>query len=129
IATMEREAEGETVVLVQVRKENWLARTDTNAIAPSFWRYEWGDDPPVPAVCRSLPAALLVAEDDGDTVRMRARDGRVAFDAVELFGYTVCTEVNEIVAQWLRRGPHTPRVTIGDLTIAREQWTLSPRDI
>jgi acyl carrier protein len=117
-----------TVVLVQTPKARWVSRLNVMAL-PTFWRYEHGEDPPSLPACRSLPAAVLVASDDGTTVRMTARDRRAAFDAYELFAVTMSYEADRIVSAMLRNGPHSPRVTIGDLTVAREQWQTTPEQM
>jgi hypothetical protein len=97
-------------------------------VLPTFWHYEYADDLPGAASCQSF-AASLVAIDDGRTVRLRARDGRVEFDALEVFGHPLCLTLNDVVAQRLRPAPNMPRLTIGDLTIARETWHVTGADM
>ena len=117
-----------TVVLLQTPKARWVSRLNVTTL-PGFWRYEHGDDLPSLPACRSLPAGALVAIDDGQGVRIRARDGGVEFDAYDLFAVTMSYEADRIVSGMLRTGAHSPRVTIGDLTVAREQWNTTPGDM
>lgn len=123
VAALERDTRGTTVVVMQTPKEEWLARTSP-LLLPNFWRYEYHEDLPEQG-CRSLPAAMLMACDEGDGLVMRARDGSVEFDALELFGNELCRELHRIIPQRLPFAPHTPRVTIGTLTIARESWHVT----
>jgi hypothetical protein len=122
------DARDRPVVLLQTPKARWVSRLNVTTL-PSFWRYEHGDDLPSLPACRSLPAGLLVAVDDGHGVRIKARDGRVEFDAYDLFAVTMSYEADRIVSGMLRTGTHSPRVTIGGLTVAREQWNTTPADM
>jgi hypothetical protein len=126
---MARESSRETVVCVQQPKKNWLSRACNLAIPPTFWQYQYGDDVPNRPDCRALPAGKLLAVDTGEVVRMRARDGSLEFDALELFGFSLCFELNDVLGHWAPRAPHVPRVTIGDLTISRERWETTPAEI
>ena len=89
------DASTDDLVLIQVPKSRWLSRLDQMTV-PSVWRYEHGDDLPARASCRSLPAGLLYAVDDGTGVRVRARDGRVDFDAYDLFAVTLSYEADRL---------------------------------
>lgn len=113
----------DAVVVLQTPKADWIARTE-DLVLPTFWRYEFAEDLPSAPACRSLPAAMLLAVDNGETVKMVARDGSVAFDALELFGVP-----HEMINRRLPEAPHTPRVTIDELTIARETWHVTPADM
>ena len=110
----------EQYVVVQSLKDEWLARTNT-LVLPTFWRYqsEW-DRSSLPD-CRALPAALLQAFDTGETVMMRARDGSLEFDALELFDDTLRRIHHGRIGRLLPYA-HTPRLVVGDLTVAREMW-------
>jgi hypothetical protein len=122
------DTQDQTMLLVQTPKARWVSRLNVTTLS-TFWRYEHGDDPPSLPSCRSLPAALLVAADDGQSVRISARDGRVEFDAYDLFAITMSYEADRIVSAMLRSGAHAPRVTIGDLTVSREQWQATPAEM
>lgn len=121
-----RDAGGSEMVFAQVQKEIWLARTAAFVAAPTAWQYQYGETLPGHPVHRPAPAAKFLAVDTGDRVVMRARDGSLEFDALDLFGMQVCVEANAIIGHGLPSGPHTPRVTIGDLTIVRERWYERP---
>ena len=129
IAAIAAETRHETYVHTQQTKQEWIARANLLAIPPTFWRYEYGDDLPSLPAHRSLPAAMLVAVDRGDVIRMRARDGSVEFDALEIFGHGLCLELHRILGQLAPAVPHVPRVTIGDLTISRERWSVTASEI
>lgn len=127
-AALARDTQGETVVTMQTPKARWLSRLNPTFLE-SFWRYEHGDDLPSRPACRSLPAALLEAVDDDGTVTIVAKDGRVEFDAYELFAVTMSYEADRIVSDSQPSGSHAPRITIGDLTIARERWQISTSEM
>lgn len=123
-----RDTHGETHVVAQIPRESFLARAN-RFILPAFWRYEYADDLPNLPRCRSMPAAMFVAVDDGRTVMMHARDGSVEFDVLEIFSFHLINTVNDIIAQRFPPAPHVPRLTIGDLTIARETWYVTGTDM
>lgn len=128
IDALREDTREQTVVVTQVVKEKWLARLNT-LVLPSFWRVEFGTDLPILPACQSLPTASLVCADDGEGIEVRARDGRVAFDALELFGVLLCQRLHEMISHRLPAVGHTPRVTVGRLTIARETWRVTPAEL
>jgi hypothetical protein len=127
-AALAHDTRHDTVVMVPLSKEAWLARSD-GLVLPSFWQYECIDDLPSVPGGRSMPAGMFVAVDDGHTVVMRARDGSAEFDALELFGGHLCDQLHKLIVQRLPRAPHSPRITIDDLTVMRETWDLTPADM
>jgi hypothetical protein len=118
-----------TFVSVQDPKREWRARLNIAVTPRSAWCYEHADDLASLPASRPLPAALLTAIDDGESIVVRARDGRIAFDALELFGAPMCQQVNRIAGSCLPETSHSPRVTIGDLTIARERWLVTTGEL
>lgn len=128
-AALAAESNGQQMVLRQWPKRGWLARANQHVVVPGFWRYGLGEDLESAPGCRLIPAAGLVAVDDGTRVVLRARDGSVEFDALELFHDWLVPEVNDLVAHVHRRPGHTPRITLGALTIARERWDLPAADL
>jgi hypothetical protein len=72
-----------------------------------------------------LEAAGLTVVDDGDGVVVRTVDGTRTFDLVQVFeGYILTGSVAHF--RLLPRIPHTPRITIDDLVVARETWSFAP---
>ena len=121
VAALVHDTRGDTVVVTQIPKAEWLARIN-GLVLPWFCRVEHGDDLPSVPSCRSVPVAMLLAVDNGQSVVMRARDGSLEFDALELFGQPLCERLHELIAQRLPTISHAPRVTIDDLIVARETW-------
>jgi hypothetical protein len=119
---------GTDVIVMHVPKAIWTSRLNT-LVSPSFWRYEHGHDMPGVPACRPLPAACLVTVDGGSGVVARARDGRLECDAYDLFAPMLYREISEIMSECLPPARHSPRITIGDLTIARETWRVTRSEL
>lgn len=126
-SSLAHDTRDDTIVLRQLPREDWLVRTDRLS-GPTYYRYEEGEDLPRPG-CRPLPAAKLVPFDNGRTIVMRARDGSLEFDIIELFAPRLGQRWCNLAAERLPRAPHMPRITIGDLTISREMWYVTPVDM
>lgn len=124
LTAMAADAGRDLRVFVQMAKAHVQSRTRILGVPPAFSRFEWGDEPPSLPRYRPLPAGRFVAILDGDRVRMRSRDGNVSFDALELFGPQLSGVVNRLLGDFLPSARRTPRVTVGDLTIARERWRI-----
>jgi hypothetical protein len=121
-ASLAADTAGDCYVVAQNHKREFLARIN-HLVLPTFWRYnEFKALPSLPG-CQSLPAALLQAFDTGDSVVMRARDGRVEFDALELFANVLTIVLHRTIGQRLPDAAHMPRLVVGDLTVARETWS------
>jgi hypothetical protein len=67
-----------------------------------------------------LVADFVIEEQDGELVA-RTRDGRVSFDILEMFGRTIADFIQERFRMFGHMN-HTPRVSIDQLTVARETW-------
>ncbi|MBZ5522437.1 MAG: lantibiotic dehydratase family protein [Acidobacteriia bacterium] len=114
----------ELVVHRQRAKSMWLARTNHVLIPPDQWRYQFGDDPPNHPLCRPLPAGMLIVTGVGDSVKVRARDSSIEFNALELFAGHLADETARVLAGFRPQSAHTPRVSIGNLVVVREHWNL-----
>jgi hypothetical protein len=125
---VELDTRDDIVIIGQVSPSAWLSRLNVS-VPPTVWRYERGDGLPNRPACRSLAAGMLVAVDDGGAIVLRARDGRIAFDAYELFALALHGDIGGLLADWLPAAPHLPRITVGDLTIARERWHVTPDEL
>lgn len=128
-AAVAAEASGAPVMLRQWPRRGWLARANQFIVVPSYWRYGGSEDLDSAPHCRLMPAGGLLAIDDGKRVVLRARDGSVEFDALELFHDWLVPEINDLVSHVCRRERHTPRITLGVLTVARERWDLPASEL
>jgi hypothetical protein len=128
-AAVAAEASGAPVLLRQWPRRGWLARANQFILAPSYWRYGGSEELDSAPHCRLMPAGGLLAIDDGERVLLRARDGSVEFDALELFHDWLVPEVNDLLGHVCRRERHTPRITLGMLTVARERWDLPASEL
>jgi hypothetical protein len=119
----------EMVLFRQRPSSSWLARTNNALIQPQHWRYAFGDDLPHHPPSQMLPAGMFVATRVGSSVVVRARDGSIQFDALELFGGLLVDEADRLLADFIPRASHTPRMSLGNLVIARERWNVSPKEM
>ena len=72
-----------------------------------------------------IEAAQLAVVDEGGGVFVRTLDGTRRFDLVQVFeAYLLAGSVAHFTL--LPRIPHTPRITIDDLVVARETWSFVP---
>jgi hypothetical protein len=70
---------------------------------------------------------LVVAEVDGKLV-VRTRDGRQSFDIINFFApYLTYASFGHFAL--IAPAKHSPRVTIDDLVVRREQWQFTPQEL
>jgi hypothetical protein len=67
---------------------------------------------------------MFLAIDTGETVVLRSRDGQTELDALDLMVMLVSAETDQMLKRVLSSLEHAPRITIDDLTIAREHWHI-----
>lgn len=75
-----------------------------------------------------IPIAELVVDEDARGLRLRTRDGGRSFPAISFFG----PQLRGFSARHFRllgAYPHTPRIAIDDLVVARESWRFAARDL
>jgi len=86
------------------------------------------DDPIcLPAAPRLPPSALLVEEKNG-RLWVRSRDGRHRFGAVEAYGGNLARRATTSFSL-LPPGRHWPRITVGNVVIHRESWSIPAGDL
>ena len=75
-----------------------------------------------------LPVAQLVVEHDAGRLCVRTRDARRSFDITEVFEayLQLAAETQFLLLPAL---PHTPRVSIDGLIVARESWSFDPAQL
>jgi hypothetical protein len=74
-----------------------------------------------------LALADLVVDQAGRGLVVRTRDGRLAFDVIAfLEHYLLAASFSEF---GLLAGPHTPRVVVDGVVLARERWVLAAADL
>jgi hypothetical protein len=114
---------------VPMTPKEWLtARINYRFISPKDYRIEFTVNSFHGQRERAISIAEFVVEESGENLVVRTRDGRLRFDMVEIFGGMFS---GFIVNQFklLRELPHTPRVTIDRLIVARETWRFAAADI
>lgn len=119
----------EMVIFRQRPSSSWLARTNNALVQPHHWRYVFGDDLPHHPPCQALSAGMFFAARADSSVVIRAKDGSMQFDALELFGGLLVDEAERLLAEFIPRAPHTPRMSLGNLVIARERWNVCPKNM
>jgi hypothetical protein len=90
------------------------------AAAHDLW-YVFGPDPSPGPPARTLRAADLVVVREHGALFVCKRDGGVRLDLLEFMGALLSIMAANVV-DFLPEQEHTPRVTFGDLVVARERW-------
>jgi hypothetical protein len=119
----------ETIVTQLTPASVWLIRTNNVLVQPNHWRYQFGDEPPHHPLCRPLPGGMLRVAEASSSVVVHAIDGSVRFDALELFGTRIVDEAELLLAEFLPPAAHMPRISLGKMVIAREQWNITPKEM
>jgi hypothetical protein len=114
---------------VPMTPKEWLtARINYRFISPRDYRIEFTVNSFHGQRERALSIGELVIEESGESLIVRTRDGRLRFDMVEIFGGMFSGfVVNQF--KLLPDLPHTPRITIDRLTVARETWRFAAAGI
>ncbi len=81
-----------------------------------------GGVPIVPGA-RRLALAEIVAEQLGDRIVARTRDGRFSCDLIDMFAEVVAMTVGS-VSRLFMTGAHVPRITMDRLVVQRESWAF-----
>ena len=103
----------------------WLtSRTNIALVSSHDYRIELERESVAQDRTKSLAIADLVIEEHGGELMVRTRDGRLSFEIIEVFGGLLSGLVVDLFKLFPHE-PHTPRVTIARLTIARETWNFS----
>ena len=121
---VERDTRSQLVFIPQFPKKSWVQRMNVSLVPPHFVRFEIVEQAPGEPRCRSLPAAAVVIERQGDRLVARTRDGQTSFDAFELFGLALTQQCTRILGSMFPLDRHAPRISLGDLVVARERWRL-----
>lgn len=115
----------EPYVLPVVPRDSFGQRLNMSAAAPRDWHYEYGTNVSHDPVERRLRLADLLIESDargGLRVRPRGAAGP-CFEALETLGfYLTMGNINRF--SYLPALPHTPRVTVDGVVLARERWQV-----
>ena len=129
VKAVEEDSECDSALFPKGIDPNRSQRVTMALVPESFYVYEYADEPRGPMRYRPVPVGSLVVEDDGELVQVRSRDGRLSFNAIDLFGATLNQECIKMVGTFLPRGRHSPRVTVDHVVVSREKWRFSPKEL
>jgi amino acid adenylation domain-containing protein len=123
-AALRHDLGGPAVFLAETGEENGVpARLSNAADSPGDRRLVFGHDtcgyPPGIA----LPVGDFVLTESAAGLRLWCRDKSFEAGLLEVLGDLLSAAV-AVAFRLLPAGPHTPRVTIDDLVVSRESWTL-----
>jgi hypothetical protein len=111
---------------IPIKPGSWPTATVRTAVAltsPKDLYIEFAHDSAPPDTANAIPIADMVFDNVEGRLMMRARDGRVGFDALEAIGEALSLlAVNAM--KILPPARHNPRVTIDRLVICRESWNF-----
>lgn len=119
---LELDAGSATVVVPQVLQPGWPQRVSQSVLLPGWYHFHFADDLPSAPQARRLPVGELVVEETAGELRVRTRDGRVAFPPIELFSAYLTLECSSLIGAFLESARHVPRVSLDDVVISRERW-------
>jgi hypothetical protein len=128
-AMLELDTGSSVVVVPQVLQQGWPRRLSQGLVLPGWYHFQFADDPPHGPDARLLPAGGLVVEKTASGLRARARDGRVAFHPIDLFGTYLTQECSALIGAILEPARHVPRVSFDDVIIARERWHFTAGEL
>ena len=117
--------------LVPLLPKTWpglTTRTRSGLVSPKDYRLQLSADAPAPAGARALPIGSLLVEEQCGELYVVTRDRSLRFEVVEAFG----DALSSITANDFKPVgplPHSPRVTVGRLVVARETWRFAAPDI
>jgi hypothetical protein len=117
--------------LVPVPPKSWptlTARTSFEFVSPSNYRLLVSADTGNVKSQRALTISELVVEECEEQLLLKTRDNAVEFEIVEGFGEFLSNLIMNFFVI-LPPLPHTPRITIDRVTIARESWRFSPDEL
>lgn len=118
-----------SVVLPQLQKKTITQRMSVSLLLPHFHRYRFGDDPPEDEGPEPLPAGSVWIVEGAGALEARTRDGRLSFAAIDLLGFYLWQETNDIMGSLLPAAQHWPRITVDDVVIARESWRFAVAEL
>ena len=104
------------------------SRAASLSVALADFELADSDGPPAKEPQAVLAITDLVAEKRGDALVVRTRDGAREFDILDLFAFYVRGWASRSF-HFLPPRPHTPRITIDSVVIARESWRFSLSDL
>jgi 2,3-diaminopropionate biosynthesis protein SbnB len=111
---------------VPMQLREWhTTRTFCEVVSPRHYRIELEPESFATDRSKALALAELVVEERGDELVMCTRDRRLSFELIDVFGGLLSGLAVDLF-KLLPTKPHTPRITIDRLTIARETWNFAP---
>lgn len=104
------------------------ARLLPSLVSAKDFRLELSADPSSANSSKILPVGSLVIMKGERGLVVQTRDGRLAFDLVNVLVQVFTRQVASRFGL-LPPAPHTPRLTFDRLVVAREAWRFSPEEI
>ncbi|WP_437837369.1 lantibiotic dehydratase [Sorangium sp. So ce1153] len=124
LAMVDRERAGKVVVPV-FTKDSWPQRTRPCLFPSDAYHYAFSSEPsPAPAE-RTVRMADFVVVRAGDGLEVRHRAGSPRFELMEFMG-VLTTSIAASAFDLAPAMDHSPRITVGDVVIARESWRVAP---
>jgi hypothetical protein len=115
-------------VLPVIPRSSFGSRGIFMLLSPKDYHLEMWLGSTAPSKSNSLHIGSLFVEHNGAGLVARTADGRLEFDLVEVFA-DLLTSMVATKFRVLPPGPHTPRVTIDKLIVARETWQFAAEEL
>lgn len=94
-------------------------------ISPADYRLELAAEPSNAPSSHVVPIGSLLIEEDGGSLRVRTRDGKLRFGIEDILYSAAVRKVTNSF-KILAPGPHNPRITVDKLIVTRESWSFNP---
>lgn len=117
------------IIPVRSRRDFPISRVRSALITPKDFRLTYiADAGSAPAEQKSISLGDLLVEPVQDQLIIRTHDGSLQFNIIEVFAEFLSWQVVNCFKIFPAL-PHTPRVSIDRLVIARETWRFTPAEL
>ena len=118
----------ENVVPVAEKDEESGSRTVASLIPRTNFRLEYRPDSFATNRSRALSISSMVLENHNGTLMAKTHDGKFCLRAIDLVGGLLSVLAMDCFRIMAPRR-HSPRISLGCLTIKRESWRFSPEEL
>jgi hypothetical protein len=97
-------------------------------VTPADLAYVSSRDTWAPADVRALRVSDLVVDEEDGALLVQTRDGRLRVPCIEFIGYLMLMKASHLFGV-VAPEPHRPRITIDEVVVSREAWTVAAPEL